>query len=291
MRTIRIGTRDSKLAVTQTEIMIKAIKEYDSTIETDVVMMKTTGDKILDVTLDKIGGKGLFVKELDEALISGAVDITVHSFKDMPMDINPELPIAAVSKREDPRDVMIYRKGLEGISAGSIIGCSSKRRSIQLAEMGFTDIAPLRGNVQTRLKKLEDGQYDAIVLAAAGIKRLGLKDIISRYFTVEEILPPACQGILAVQTRKGENTDYLALFHDREAELASIAERAFVKALDGGCSSPIAAYAVLNGSELTLKGLYADEAQKIYKDVITGDCSRAEELGIELAGRIKESAI
>lgn len=288
LKKIRIGSRDSKLALIQTEIVAKSIKEYDSTIEIEIVKMKTTGDKILDKTLDKIGGKGLFVKELDEALLSGAVDITVHSFKDLPMEINPDLPIVAISEREDPRDVIIYRE--DKIGPTSLIGCSSKRRTIQLNEMGYSNIKPLRGNVQTRLKKLEAGEYDAIVLAAAGLKRLDQEDIISRYFTVEEMLPSACQGVLAVQGKIGESWDYLSNFHNKDVETTSIAERAYVRELDGGCSSPIAAYAVLNGDEINITGLYVDEEKNIYRDSINGSRNDAEKLGTELAKKIKEMA-
>lgn len=286
MKTIRIGSRDSKLALIQTEIVANAIKKYDSIVNIEIIKMKTTGDKILNMTLDKIGGKGLFVKELDEALLSGAVDITVHSFKDLPMEINPELPIVAISERQDPRDVMIYRE--DNVKEDSLIGCSSKRRTMQLQKMGFNNIKPLRGNVQTRLKKLDSGEYDAIVLAAAGLKRLGLENIINRYFTVEEILPSACQGVLAVQGRKGEIIDYLVNFHNQEAEITSIAERAFVRELDGGCSSPIGAYAVLNEEELNITGLYVDDKQRIYKDSIKGTFNDAANLGTALAKRIKE---
>lgn len=288
LKKIRIGSRDSKLALIQTEIVAKSIKEYDSTIEIEVVKMKTTGDKILNKTLDKIGGKGLFVKELDEALLSGAVDITVHSFKDLPMEINPDLPIVAISEREDPRDVIIYRE--DKIGPTSLIGCSSKRRTIQLNEMGYSNVKPLRGNVQTRLKKLEAGEYDAIVLAAAGLKRLDQEDIISRYFTVEEMLPSACQGVLAVQGKIGENWDYLSNLHNKDVETTSIAERAYVRELDGGCSSPIAAYAVLNGDEINITGLYVDEEKNIYRDSINGRANDAEKLGTELAKKIKEMA-
>ena len=162
MKTIRVGSRDSKLAIIQSEMVIEAIKHYDSTIQTELVTMKTTGDKILDVTLDKIGGKGLFVKELDDALINRAVDITVHSFKDMPMEVNSDLPIVALSEREDPRDVLILPQNQKDISKP--FGCSSKRRTIQLAELGYKDIMPLRGNVITRLRKLDDGEYKGIIL-------------------------------------------------------------------------------------------------------------------------------
>lgn len=279
MKKVRIGTRDSRLAIIQTEMVASAIKLYNPEIEIEIIKMKTTGDKILDVTLDKIGGKGLFVKELDEALLSNSVDITVHSYKDMPMEINEKLPIVATGKREDPRDVLICRQGLT--EPPKIIGSSSNRRRIQLRGLGFTQCNPIRGNLQTRLSKLDSGEFDAIVLAAAGIKRLGLENRIHKYFTVEEILPSACQGIIAVQSRIGEDTEYLKLFHNEESKLVSKAERAFVTALGGGCSSPIAAYCTVENSTLTLFGLYADEEERVYKGSIQGQ--NPEELGAELA--------
>lgn len=286
MKIVKVGSRDSKLAVIQAQMVIEAIKNYDRSICTELVTMKTTGDKILDQTLDQIGGKGLFVKELDEALLQGAVDITVHSYKDMPMVIHPELPVVAVSEREDERDVLILPK--TEADPGKPLGCSSKRRTLQLQELGFDRIEPLRGNVITRLRKLDEGAYRGIVLAAAGIKRLGLEERISRYFTAEEIMPAACQGILAVQARKGEDTAYLSGFHSQRSKVISDAERAFVTALDGGCSSPVAAHACFEGSRLVLKGLYVNEANGIaVRGVQDGRAEEAAKMGISLARRLK----
>lgn len=280
---IRVGSRESRLAVIQAELVINAIKKYDPSIETKLITMKTTGDVILNQSLDSIGGKGLFVKELDRALLDGIVDITVHSFKDMPMEINTDLPIAAVSKREDPRDVLILPHG--EANEAKPFGCSSARRKLQL-EMIYHKIAvaPVRGNVITRIEKLDRGEYSALVLAAAGINRLGLKDRISRYFAAEEILPAACQGILAVQARKSENTNFLELFHSQNSFFASLAERSFVSALDGGCSSPVAAYAQVYGNEISLAGMYVDESGlEIREGTITGIKDDAARLGAELA--------
>lgn len=286
MRTIRVGSRDSKLAVIQAQMVIDAIKQFDPSITTELVLMKTTGDKILDKTLDKIGGKGLFVKELDEALIDNLVDITVHSGKDLPMQLNPQLPIVALSKREDERDVLI--KPLNNAYPNMPVGCSSKRRRIQLAELGYQDIIPLRGNVITRLQKLDRGEYSAIVLAAAGIKRLGLTDRISQFFTTQQIMPAACQGIIAVQARAGEDTTYLEHFHAPESALIATAERAFVATLDGGCSSPIAAYARLINGQITVEGLYVDEAHNIMrKGMVSGSPEQATQLGATLAHNLK----
>lgn len=286
MRIIRVGSRDSKLAIIQAKIVMDAIESFDKNIKTRLVTMKTTGDKILDKTLDKVGGKGLFVKELDEALLNNLVDITVHSYKDVPMEVNPDLPIVAVSKREDERDVLILPKAKR--DEAKSVGCSSKRRTIQLSQLGYTNIAPIRGNVITRLKKLDDGEFSALVLAAAGIKRLGLTHRINKYFSPEEIMPAACQGVIAVQARKGENVDFLKGFHCEEAEKTSLGERAFVAALDGGCSSPVAAYARIEKGKFVLSGLYVNEEKGIVrKGSMSGEIKDAEKIGIALAQKLK----
>ena len=200
MNTIRIGSRESKLAVIQSELVMDAIRADHPGLRLELVTMKTTGDRILDRTLDQIGGKGLFVKELDAALLDGRVDFTVHSCKDLPMDIDERIPLAGFTRREDPRDVLVLPQGAAELDRSRPIGCASARRTVQLRELfPGMEIAPVRGNVLTRLRKLDEGQYSALVLAAAGLKRLGLEERIARYFTVEELLPAAGQGILAVQ--------------------------------------------------------------------------------------------
>ena len=207
---IVIGSRESKLAVLQSQMVQDFIVQNHPDMEVDILTMKTTGDKILDRTLDKIGGKGLFVKELDRALLEGRSQLSVHSLKDMPMEESEELPILAFSKREDVRDVLVFPRGCEELDASKPIGCSSLRRKLQLQEI-FPDVKvkSIRGNLQTRLEKLDSGEYSALVLAAAGLKRLGLEKRISRYFDTEEILPAAGQGILAVQGKKGLDYEYL----------------------------------------------------------------------------------
>ena len=291
MRKVVIGSRESRLAVIQSEIVKKYIEEQNPDIQVEILTMKTTGDIILDRTLDKIGGKGLFVKELDKALLEKRSDISVHSLKDMPMEVSGELPLAAYSRREDPRDVLVLPKGREIMDKTKPIGCSSLRRILQLKEL-FPDMAfkSVRGNVLTRLRKLDDGEYGALVLAAAGLKRLGLEERISRYFTVSEIIPAAGQGILAVQGRAGEDYSYLADFQDPEAAAAARAERAFVRYLDGGCSSPVAAHGQVLGEELFLMGLYyEEETGKYIRGSEKGRISSAEELGISLARKLQET--
>ena len=287
---ITVGSRESRLAVIQSQMVMEAIRQAVPDAELELVTMKTTGDRILDKTLDQIGGKGLFVQELDQAVRDGRVDFTVHSLKDMPMDVPEDLPLAAFSRREDPRDVLVLPEGASQMDPSKPIGCSSRRRQLQLKALyPEIEIKPVRGNVQTRLRKLQEGEFAALVLAAAGLKRLGLEHRISRYFTPEEILPAAGQGILAVQTRKGMDTTCLTGVQDADAACCALAERAFVRALDGGCSSPVAAYAVVEGERLTLTGLYvsADETV-VRRGTKTGEKSQAQALGIALAETLKK---
>lgn len=290
MSKIKIGSRESELAVRQSQLLIHSIKQYHEPIEVELVTMKTTGDIILDKSLDKIGGKGLFVKELDLALLEGRSDLSVHSLKDMPMDTPEELPILAFSKREDPRDVLVLPRGCKEINTSLPIGCSSKRRMLQMKQiLPEASFKGIRGNVLTRLEKLDRGEYGALVLAAAGLKRLGLEHRISRYFTVEEIIPAAGQGILAVQGRVGEKFACLELFHDEEAAFEAVCERAFVKTLDGGCSSPIAAYARVEADRIKVTGLYYDEVSEAYiTGSMTGRKEEAKELGANLANRLRQ---
>ena len=285
---IRIGSRDSRLAVIQSEMVIDAIRAYDPTAEVELVTMKTTGDLILDRPLSQIGGKGLFVKELDRALLEGRVDFTVHYSKDLPMDIPQELPLVAFSHRADPRDALVLPQGVDTLDPTRPIGCASLRRTFQLKKLfPHHQVAPVRGNVQTRLAKLDRGEYSALVLACAGLDRLGLENRISRRFPVEEMLPAAGQGILAVQSRADVDTSCLSLFHDPVAAVCLTAERAFVGALEGGCSSPVAAHATVDGDTVTLTGFYVDREGESYIESSCAACADARELGAELAVRMR----
>lgn len=290
MKTIRIGSRESRLAVIQSEMVMEYLKNECPDREISLLTMKTTGDKILDRTLDKIGGKGLFVKELDKALLERKSDLSVHSLKDVPMEVPEELPLLAFSKREDPRDVLVLPRGSREIDFTKPIGCSSLRRILQLKELyPQAEFKSVRGNVQTRLNKLDGGEYSALILAAAGLKRLGLEERISRYFEPKEMIPAAGQGILAVQGRQGEDYSYLKHFADRDGTKAALAERAFVRYLDGGCSSPVAAHAIIHGDSIHLMGLYYQESTGKYKkDSMYGTVDKAEELGVRLAKKLKE---
>ena len=284
MKKLVVGSRESRLAVIQSELAIQAIRACQPGLEVELLTMKTTGDKILDRTLDQVGGKGLFVKELDAALLAGQVDLTVHSSKDLPMETDPRLPLVAFSRRADPRDALVLPAGAKELDPAKPIGCSSLRRQLQLKAL-FPQMktAPVRGNVLTRLEKLDRGEYAALVLAAAGLERLGLAGRVSRYFSVEEMLPAAGQGILAVQARADFDPACLREFHDPDSRDCLLAERAFVRALDGGCSSPVAAYATVDGEALTLTGLYVDSNGEACRQTISGSREQGERLGAALA--------
>jgi len=284
---IRVGSRASELAVVQANIVIETIQKAAPSAEVELVTMTTTGDRILDQTLDKVGGKGLFVKELDIALLENRVDITVHSYKDVPMDVHHKLPIIAVSKREKPFDVLVLPKGVSRIDESKPIGCSSARRQLQIKKLySGISIAPVRGNVITRLKKLDSGEFSALVLAEAGLARLGLSERISRRFSYEEMLPAACQGVLAVQAREGFDVSLLGDFPDEETWDVSVAERAFVRALGGGCSAPTAACGVLDGASLKLTGLFVNNRGALMMDTVTGSRKDAQAIGGKLANKI-----
>ena len=287
---IVIGSRESKLAVLQSEMVYDYIKKQDPELEVEILTMKTTGDIILDRTLDKVGGKGLFVKELDKALMDGRSILSVHSLKDMPMEVPEELPLLAFSRREDPRDVLVLPEGVTELDKNKPLGCSSLRRTLQLKKIyPDMEVKSIRGNLQTRLRKLDEGQYSGLILAAAGLKRLGLEARINRYFTADEIIPAAGQGILAVQGRKGEDYEFLDGYCDADAWAAGSAERAFVKLLDGGCSSPVAAHAEVYGEEIYLRGLYYNEKDGSYvTGTLRGQRKDAEKLGRELAETLRE---
>lgn len=291
---ITVGSRQSRLAVRQAQIVMEELEKYHPEAEVSLVTMKTTGDRILHKTLDQIGGKGLFIKELDLALQEGRIDLAVHSLKDMPMEAPEDFPVLACTRREDPRDVLVLRKGLERLEKDSVIGCSSLRRKLQLGSLyPEAEIRNIRGNVLTRLEKLDAGEYDALVLAAAGLIRLGLEERISRFFSVEEILPSAGQGIMAVQGSPSMR-EVTACVNDREAALAARIERAFVRELEGGCSSPVAAFAKVEGDTCRLRGLYYDEGSGGYSIgektfyIEENDPAQGARMGRELAHELRD---
>nr|WP_027871174.1 hydroxymethylbilane synthase [[Eubacterium] cellulosolvens] len=289
MKKIVVGSRESLLAVAQSMTVVRYLEENLPDAEISLLKMKTTGDKILDRTLDKVGGKGLFVKELDTALREERADLCVHSLKDVPMITPPDLPLIGYSKREDPRDVLVLPKGRDCPDPELPIGTASLRRAMQIKPLfpGY-NIRPVRGNLQTRLRKLDEGEYGALILAAAGLKRMGLEDRISRYFSTEQVIPAAGQGILALQGRSGEDYSYLEKFCDPGAAACAVCERAFTTELGGGCSSPICAFAQVEGDRIRLRALYYGEKSGVIR---TGqaedDISRAAALGRKLAEKLR----
>jgi len=285
-RKIRIGSRDSVLAIKQAQIVMDTVTNPD--IEFELVLIKTTGDKILDRNLDEIGGKGLFIKELEQALINENIDIAVHSYKDMPYEETDGLPVVAVSQRESPFDVLVLPESVTELDRSKPVGSSSQRRTIQFNRLydGF-EIKAIRGNVPTRLSKLDNGEYSALILAGAGLNRLGLQNRITRVFTLDEMIPSGSQGILAVQGRQGEDYSYLNNFHNRESEIVSKAERQYLKTLGGGCTSPVAVYGELNNRILQLTGMYVDAFGNVETGQINGDAEKAESLGETLAKQLK----
>ena len=288
---IRFGSRKSLLAVAQTNTVIEAVRRAHPEFETELVTMETTGDinmKPFSEASDKFGIKGLFTKELEEALLDGRIDIAVHSLKDMPMYKNEALPTVAFSKREDPRDALVLPIGTDTLS-GHIAGCSSARRRLQLREL-FPDITvePVRGNVITRLRKLDEGQFSMLVLAAAGLNRIGMEKRIFRCFSCDEMIPAPGQGILACQGRADEDYSYLKAIEDDNVTSCAKAERAFSAALGGGCTAPVGAYAEICQDTIFLRGFYADEAKTIFaKGSISGKAKDAAQIGAELADRLR----
>jgi hydroxymethylbilane synthase len=289
VRGLVIGTRGSPLAVWQAEWLQAELRQLDPGLPVSLKRIKTTGDKILDSALATIVGKGLFVKEIEEALLRGDIDIAVHSMKDVPTHLPPGLEIIAIPKREDPRDVFIGREGrsLDQMSAGARIGTSSLRRQAQLlAYRPDFKISMLRGNVDTRLRKLEAGEFDGIVLAAAGLHRLRLQNRITEYLSVDICLPAISQGALGLEGRRDDVfvRQIISKLEDAPSRIAVSAERAFLQRLEGGCQVPIAAHATISGDRLTLSGLIAAvDGSRVLRGEISGSVSTACSLGEQLA--------
>ncbi len=290
---LRVGTRGSKLALAQTGWVIEQLKRRFPELEVETVVIKTKGDKILDVPLARIGGKGLFVKEIEEALLREEIDLAVHSLKDVPSELPEGLEIAVIPPREDPRDVFIARefRRLEDLPPGARVGTSSLRRQAQLKRLRpDLEILPLRGNVDTRLRKLSEGQYEAILLAEAGLRRLGLT--VERTLLPPEVMLPAVgQGILGLEIRSEDELtrETIAFLHHEETALCARAERAFLRRLEGGCQVPLAAHAALREGELFLEGFLADpEGKRFYRERVRGRPEEAESLGIKLAETLLE---
>ena len=289
---IVIASRESLLAMWQAKFIQKRLGELYPQTEVSILGMTTRGDQILDQSLAKIGGKGLFIKELEQALEDGRADIAVHSMKDMPMNVPEGFKLAAITEREDPRDafVSIHYSGLDALPEGSIVGTSSLRRESQLrAQFPHLEVHPLRGNVQTRLRKLDEGQYAAIILAAAGLKRLGLSDRITALLSPEQSLPAVGQGALGIECR-ADRTDLVALMqplHHQETAYCVEAERALSRVLGGSCQVPLGAFAEINNGTLQLRGFVAQpDGKRIVSDALNGKPETGITMGQQLAQKL-----
>ena len=286
---LRIGTRGSALALWQAEWVRSQLTAAHPGLTVELVTIKTQGDKILDVPLAKVGGKGLFVKEIEEALLEGRVDLAVHSMKDMPAELLAGLRVAAMPLREDPRDVLIMREGsgFADLPPGARVGTSSLRRAAQLLHLrADLRIETLRGNLDTRLRKLETRGFHAVVLAAAGIKRMGLSHLITQYLEPELMLPAVGQGALGIETRTEDapTNELVAALAHQPTMVAVRAERAFLRRLQGGCQVPIGGHATLEGERLILTGMVADlQGRRVIRRVLQGEARKAEEVGESLA--------
>lgn len=286
---VRIGTRGSKLAIAQSDWVKAKIEAEHPRVAVELVKIKTTGDKILDSPLSRIGGKGLFVKEIEDALLKGDVDLAVHSMKDLPAELPGELELSIFPKREDPRDAFLSTRftSIQNLPHGATVGTSSLRRAAQLLHIRpDLRVSPLRGNVDTRIRKMESGDVEAVILAAAGLNRLGLSKRITALLAPEMFLPAIGQGILGVELRREDRTvsTLLGFLNDGDTEVAARAERAFLGRLGGGCQVPVAAYAELKEGGLHLEGMVAElDGSVVLRRKSRGSSSRAEEMGRDLA--------
>ena len=291
-RNIVIGSRGSQLALWQANWVKSELERLHDNVDINIRVIETSGDKIQDVPLAKIGGKGLFVKEIEESLLAKEIDLAIHSMKDVPIELPTELGISVITKRENPLDALISKNGkkLADLPQGATIGTSSLRRSSQLLE--YRDdfkIYPLRGNIDTRLRKVEEGKYDAILLASAGLNRLGWADRITEEITHEILLPAMGQGALGIETRLEDTKiyDVISFLNHDQTNYAVTAERALVGRLDGGCQVPIGAYAKIEDNLITLKGLVASlDGKIIYKSENVGPVDDAINIGQELGSRL-----
>jgi hydroxymethylbilane synthase len=297
-RTLVIGSRGSKLALWQAEQARQRLLALNPQVEIDIEIIKTTGDVKSD-PLSVIGGKGVFTKELEDALLDGRIDIAVHSLKDLPTMLPDRLAVAAICEREDPRDALVLRSdlnrsdaSLSNLPEGAVVGTSSQRRMAQLkASRRDVTVKDLRGNVDTRIRKLDEGQYDAVILASAGLLRLGLENRISARISTSEMLPAVGQGAIAIETRSDDEfaVEITSRLDHRETRLACLAERAFLRGLGGGCQLPIAAHAVIEADLLILEGLVAKpDGSEILRNRLSNSSNNAEQIGAQLSALLIE---
>ena len=289
---IKIGTRGSLLAITQSTWVKNQIEAEHPGVSVELEIIVTKGDKILDVPLAKVGGKGLFVKEIEEALLRRDVDLAVHSMKDVPSELPNELHLGIIPLRENPHDAFISPQfaTLAALPLGATVGTSSLRRRAQLASLRpDLKIVDLRGNLDTRLRKLDEGQFQAIILAAAGLNRLGMSSRATGYFSAKEMLPAVGQGALGIELRRddAELLAGLAFLNDAKTTVAVAAERAFLYRLEGGCQVPIGAFAEVNNGQIKLTGLVASvDGKEVLKDSVSGPEDKAQDLGTQLANKL-----
>jgi hydroxymethylbilane synthase len=289
---LRIATRQSPLALWQAEFVKAELEQIHTDLTVELVPMVTRGDKILDTPLAKIGGKGLFVKELELAMLENRADIAVHSMKDVPMEFPDGLGLSVICEREDPRDAFVsnHYKEIDSLPIGATVGTCSLRRQCQLkAKRPDIKILDLRGNVGTRLSKLDEGQYDAIILASAGLKRLGLSQRIAHEIEPDWMLPAGGQGAVGIECRTDDQKtlNYLAPLNHPTTASRVIAERAVNNKLQGGCQVPIGVFATINQQSIHIKGLVGEvDGSRMIQDEISGDVTDAEPLGIELAEKL-----
>lgn len=293
MNKVRVGTRSSRLAVEQTEQVLQLLKESCPNCEFETIHIKTQGDKILDVPLAKIEDKGLFIKELEIALLDKRIDLAVHSMKDVPTALEDGLCIGAVTSRTDSRDVLVSLNGqkLMELPAGAVVGTSSLRRKAQILHLRpDLKLADLRGNIDTRLKKLKDKQYDAIVLAAAGLLRLGWADVITEELEYSLCMPAAGQGALGLEIRDNDEKtrEIIRHIHDQDTAICVEAERSLLGALEGGCQIPVAAVARIKDGKIFLEAMVASlDGTVVVRDRISSEISQAREAGRNLAELLK----
>ncbi|MBY5948575.1 hydroxymethylbilane synthase [Photobacterium rosenbergii] len=289
---IRIATRKSPLAMWQAEFVKAALEQAHPGLEVELVPMVTKGDIILDTPLAKVGGKGLFVKELEVAMLEGRADIAVHSMKDVPVEFPEGLGLVTICEREDPRDAFVSNQydNLEQLPAGAVVGTSSLRRQCQLrAQRPDLVVKDLRGNVNTRLRKLDDGEYDAIILACAGLKRLKMEDRIRDAIAPETSLPAVGQGAVGIECRLDDERvrQLLDALNHRDTETRVLCERAMNNRLQGGCQVPIGSYSVLEGDQIWLRALVGEpDGSQIVRGEIRGHRDDAEQLGVQLADQL-----
>ncbi len=290
--TVRIGTRGSALALVQARQIAGRLEARHPGLKAPLAVIRTRGDIFQDVALAKIGGKGVFVKEIEEALLRGEIDLAVHSLKDVPVDLAPGLALGAVPAREDPRDALVGREGcsLEALPPGARIGTGSLRRRCQLRRaLPEVEVVPLRGNLETRLRKIATERLDAVVVAAAGILRMGWERRICQYLSPEVMLPAPGQGVLALEVRAGDRAtrERIAFLHHEPTARAVEAERAFLRRLGGGCQLPVAAHAWFDGETLVFRGLIASLCgADLLRDEVRGAAAEAEILGAAVAERL-----